>query len=170
MTISTCELPSVALLRPYRGDDNYSDCFSTLVNGQVEPADYFQAFLTSWLFGLERRILAVAVNKPSSDTQAADLARGRIETFSAWRVEARNKEQLLLADFQGNTRTWLMAQPELTGSSGFTRLYFGSAVLAQTDPATGDRRISRGFRAILGFHRTYSRALLNAAVKRLPVA
>jgi hypothetical protein len=46
---------------------------------------------------------------------------------------------------------------------GVTRLYFGSAVVTRT----GQRRKAARFRALLGFHRGYSRALLAAAKSRL---
>jgi len=162
-----CDLPASALLLKYRQTGSYTDCYSTKVAGPVSAEAYFRAFLTSWLFTVERRILAVAISKPSSDEQAAELAAGHISTFSAWRVEARTEEQLLLADFQGNTRSWLMAASDSSDDGEITRLYFGSAVLPREDPATADKRISAGFRAILGFHKLYARALLGAAARSL---
>lgn len=167
MSIVSCDLPADALLLKYRHAGTYTDCYSTAVVGTVPAEAYFRAFLTSWLFTVERKILALAIDKPSTDEQAAELAAGHADTFSAWRVEARTDEQLLLADFQGNTRSWLMAANGSPDSGDTTRLYFGSAVLPRTDPATGEERISTLFRAILGFHKLYARALLGAAVGRL---
>ena len=164
--INRCELPPDALLVRYRRTGTYTDCFVTEVDRAVAAEDYFRAFYTTWLFGLERRILAVAIDKPSTDAEAAALAAGRADIFSAWRVEDRSDNQLLLADFQGNTRSWLMIRRESLNSRDATLLYFGSAVLPQTDEATGRKRLSPGFRALLGFHKLYSRALLSAAAKR----
>jgi hypothetical protein len=70
-----------------------------------------------------------------------------------------------LRDFLGNTRSWLMVEPRQDG--GVTRLYFGSAVVPRTDRRTGQRRLKRRFRVLLGFHERYSRALLAAARARL---
>jgi hypothetical protein len=75
---------------------------------------------------------------------------------------------LLLCDFLGNTRSWLMIEPHHEG--GMTRLYFGSAVVPNTSRRTGQRRLGLRFRALLGFHRRYSRALLTAARSRLTSA
>jgi hypothetical protein len=69
-----------------------------------------------------------------------------------------------MCDLHGNTRSWLMIAPE--GQSN-TRLYFGSAVVAREDRATGERSLGWQFRALLGFHRVYSLVLLHAARARL---
>ena len=165
--IIVSELPPESLLRQYRRGASYTDCFSVRIDVATPVETYVRAFLTTWLFRLERRILAVAIDRPSTDEQAAELAAGRRESFSGWLVEARTGNQLLLADFQGNTRSWLMVRPDSSGGRDATRLYFGSAVLAQVDPETGKERISPGFRALLGFHKLYSRALLHAAARAL---
>ena len=57
-----------------------------------------------------------------------------------------------------------MVEPRDDG--GVTRLYFGSAVVARTAD-DGHPRLGFSFRALLGFHRRYSRALLAAARTRL---
>jgi hypothetical protein len=80
-------------------------------------------------------------------------------------VEASAPNQLLLCDFLGNTRSWLMVEPRQDG--GVTRLYFGSAVVARARDPAGKHRLKLRFRALLGFHRRYSRALLSAARARL---
>ncbi|MEX2151530.1 MAG: hypothetical protein WD793_15055 [Steroidobacteraceae bacterium] len=131
----------------------------TEVSRPVAQAEYVEAFYTSDVFKLERLILKLLVARPSTDQQARELATGQRGTFAAWGVEARAPDQLLLCDFQGRTRSWLM-------TSG-TCLYFGSAVVPVA--ARGSRKTGLGFafRALLGFHRLYSRALLNAAVRRL---
>ena len=48
-----------------------------------------------------------------------------------------------------------------------TRLYFGSAVVPVMNAATGKSEMGFVFKALLGFHKLYSRALLSAAAARL---
>jgi len=149
------ELPADALLQRYRVQGAYTDCFAVDVPGQVAHAAFVEAFYTSSVFKLERLLLALLVSRPSNDAEARELAGGSREKFAAWSVEARAPGQLLMCDFAGSTRSWLMA-----GAAGHgTRLYFGSAVV----------RSSQGgvFRTLLGFHKLYSRILLRAAVSRL---
>ncbi len=163
MSIEACELPGQALLRRYAGDGAYADAYSTRIDGRVAHAAYVEAFYTTWLFKLERWLLARLVARPSTDAQARELARGERRSFAAWEVEATAPDQLLLTDVRGRTRSWLMTAPDRAG----TRLYFGSAVVASVDRRTGDRRLAFAYRALLGFHRVYSRALLGAAARRL---
>jgi hypothetical protein len=103
------------------------------------------------------------VRKASTDRDAALLASGAANTFAAWTVEARATDELLLCDFLGNTRSWLKVVP----GEARTQLYFGSAVVARVDQATGERALGTSFRMLLGFHRAYSRALLGCAYRRL---
>jgi hypothetical protein len=94
-----------------------------------------------------------------------------LSKFSAWRVESQSSSEVLLADFTGRTRSWLMALPiEMPKSVPHTRLYFGSAVVPQ--PRAGRQKASMGwlFHALLGFHRQYSRLLLRAASRRVQLA
>src|SRR5688572_23816055 len=159
--IQPCPLPEGALLDRYRQSGAYTDCYTTQVSRAVSQAQYVEAFYTGTLFKLERHLLAWFAAHPSTDAQAAALARGARETFAAWRVEARTDNQLLMCDLTGRTRSWLMSEP--AGGSN-TRLYFGSAVV----PAEGTQEISGfPFSALLGFHKLYSRALLAAAGSRL---
>jgi hypothetical protein len=60
-----------------------------------------------------------------------------------------------------------MVQAPAPGRGAGTRLYFGSAVVPLRDAKTGGTRMGPLFRALLGFHRLYSRVLLRAAAKRL---
>jgi hypothetical protein len=71
---------------------------------------------------------------------------------------------LLLADFTGATRSWLMSE---VVPAGGTRLWFGSAVVPRRHGPGGQPQFGAGFHALLGFHRAYSRALLAAAGRRL---
>ena len=82
--------------------------------GEISLQEYVQAFYKSWLFRLERLILRWAVKKPSSDVDVDRLARGEAQVFAAWTVEDREQNQLLLCDFRGTTRSWLMVEPVFT--------------------------------------------------------
>jgi hypothetical protein len=164
-SIQPCELPSNALLRKYLSGGAYADCYVTEVAGAISHAEYVEAFYTTAVFKLERLLLSWFVARPSTDAQAGELALGTRTSFAAWSVEAREPDQLLLCDLQGRTRSWLMSavgsRPETT------RLFFGSAVVPAVDRGTGQSRMGFVFRALLGFHKLYSRILLRAAVNRL---
>ena len=164
-SIQACELPDSALLHRYRGAGGYADCYVTELAAAVSQPEFVEAFYTTAVFKLERLLLAWFAARPSSDSQAAQLARGQADSFAAWSVEARERDQLLLCDFQGRTRSWLMSAPASDGQS--TRLYFGSAVVPIVDRRSGAPRMGAAFRALLGFHRLYSRVLLRAAAARL---
>ena len=158
-------LPGHALLARYGGEQGYADCYVATVPRPVSQAEYVEAFYTTGLFKVERRILAVLARRPSTDAQAGELARGLRDRFAAWTVEDRGPDQLLLADAVGGTRSWLMTEPD---GRGGTRLYFGSAVVPRRR-SDGSARPRMGFlfHALLGFHKRYSRALLSAAGARL---
>lgn len=156
-------IPEQALHAHYAGQGAYLDCYATDIDFPATHAQYVEAFYTTWLFKLERWILAWAVHKPSSDVQARDLAHARRTSFAAWTAEARGENQLLMCDFQGHTRSWLMVDPQVTG----TRLYFGSVVTPQRVDRTGRPDLGRIYRLLLGFHKLYSRALLAAARSKL---
>lgn len=158
-------LPEGALLARYVGTGAFTDGYAIEVAGRVAHGDYVAAFYCSWLFKLERLLLAWLVGKPSTDAQARQLGMGEIEAFAAWTVEARAPEQLLLSDFRGRTRSWLMTTPG--ASAGSTRLHFGSAVVPVPGAAGGKPRLGLIFEALLGFHKLYSRALLRVAARRL---
>lgn len=157
--IESCPLPEGALLSAYARADAYTDCYVAEVGGTIGCARYIEAFYTTPLFKLERLILRFAVSKPSTDAQARQLADAQIDTFAAWRVEARTHDQLLMCDLFGNTRSWLMAAP-IPGEPMRTRLYFGSAV-------TATAMCRPLFGKLLGFHVMYSKALLSSARRRI---
>ncbi len=159
-------LPDHALLGRYAQGAAYTDCYVAEVPASVSHAEYVEAFYTSAVFKLERLLLAWFVSKPSSDAQARQLAAGERDSFAAWGVEDRSVDQLLMSDFSGRTRSWLMVAPVLGGAAA-TRLYFGSAVVPIVDRETGRARMGLPFRALLGFHKIYSRVLLRAACARL---
>jgi hypothetical protein len=167
ISIKPCQLPNGALLKTYLQTGAYTDSYKTDISGTVTHAQYVHAFYTTAIFKLERSILKWAVSRPSSDAQAAQLADGNTDTFSAWTVETRCKNQLLMCDFQGRTRSWLMIEP-VEGEDGIkTRLYFGSAVLPMKNNKTGKTSLGPVFHALLGFHKIYSVVLLYSAKTRL---
>ena len=161
--VAACELPHASLLQRSREQGAYVDCYSTTLAGPVTQAQFVEAFYTTALFGLERLILRWAVAKPSTDAQARQLALGDANRFAAWSVEARAADQLLLGDFSGRTKSWLMTAPDADG----TRLYFGSAVMPLKGSVPGRGRFGWAFHALLAFHKLYSQLLLRAAAVRL---
>lgn len=167
-TVQACELPQDALLRRYGGTTGFADCYAIDVAGSVSQAAFIEAFYTTGLFKLERFILSALAGRPSTDAQARHLAAGELTRFAAWTVESQTPAQLLLADFSGRTRSWLMVLPT-TSPSGMpqTRLHFGSAVLPQRAAPGQEPRMGWLFTSLLGFHRQYSRLLLRAASRHL---
>jgi hypothetical protein len=152
--VAPAETPSGALLESYRRDGGYVDCFAAEVPRAVSLSQLIEAFYTSRAFRPERWLIGTLLGKRASNADVARLAAGEVKRFSAWSVEARCDDQILLCDYQSRTRSWLMVQPV----PGGTRLYFGSAVVKPGDPV---------FKALLGFHRLYSRLLLKGAVRNL---
>ena len=165
-TVQPCEVPPNSILYPYKDNPGYADCYVTKVPGTATQAAYIEAFYTSPLFKIERALLQVLASKPATDADAKALASGTATRFSAWRIEAQSPSELLLADFTGRTRSWLMATPAaLTNDPPATLLYFGSAVVPL--PRHGAQSMGWLFHALLGFHRLYSRLLLGAASQRV---
>jgi hypothetical protein len=166
-SIRHCELPPEALLANYRNEGAYADCYVMEIARRVSHAEYVEAFYTTALFKAERLLLSWFVAKPSTDAEARELAAGTRNSFAAWSVEARSANQLLLCDFQGRTRSWLMVGSSGAAGLNGTRLYFGSAVVPVVSRKSGTRTLGLSFHLLLGFHKLYSRALLSAAVSRL---
>jgi hypothetical protein len=169
MKIQIGPLPPSALLCRYRVQRAFTDCYFVDVPGAIGHARFVEAFYTTPVFKIERFILRWLARKPSSDAQARELAAGTGERFAAWTVEARAPEQLLMCDFMGRTRSWLMCEalPDAAPGRACTRLYFGSAVVPHAVNASGHGRLNWVFRLLMGFHEVYSRVLLRAAVSRL---
>lgn len=164
-SVQACELPDEALLRRYLSAGAYADCYVAELARPVSHAEYVEAFYTTAVFKLERLLLSWFVARPSTDAQAKELACGKLASFAAWNVEARGNNQILLSDFHGRTRSWLMSAPNPDDRS--TRLFFGSAVVPLVDRRSGEARMGAAFRVLLGFHKLYSQLLLRAAVARL---
>lgn len=81
-------------------------------------------------------------------------------------VQSCPLDQVLLADFQWRTRSWLMVKPMGEGAPMGIRLYSGSAVVPRRNPASGKSPMGFLFNALLGFHKVYSKQLLGAAASR----
>ncbi|HEY4083933.1 MAG TPA: hypothetical protein VGM81_24865 [Burkholderiaceae bacterium] len=167
-TVQAGELPSAALLNKYRQAGAFTDCYFVDVPHRISQAEYVEAFYTTPLFKVERCLLALFVRRHSSDLQARQLANGELDHFAAWRVEGRTVDQLLLCDFVGKTRSWLMSVAVEVGGARHTRLYFGSAVVPKRSGDSQEKAaFGFAFHALSGFHAVYSRALLRAARSRI---
>lgn len=147
------------MLAKYSANGNYTDCYSTEIPKQIALPEFVFAFYTTSLFKLERLILKWTVAKPSTNNQARQLADGSTGKFAAWQVEKRSKREILLCDFLGRTRSWLMVIPLEADSDSGTQLYFGSAVVPKRKKSSLEFRI----RALSGFHQIYSVLLLYSA-------
>lgn len=176
--ISSAPLPEKALLarykdnqglmgfqrdRGFQGDRGYTDCFTLVLEQRIHLADFVEAFYTSPLFKIERFILSL-IGKPSNNKMAKELALGLRTDFAAWTVEDRNDNQILLCDFMKKTRSWLMV--EFSEDQDQSKLYFGSAVVYKTSKSN-EIKPPVGFSLLSRFHVWYSKALLNAAHRRL---
>lgn len=163
-SIRPCPLPAGALLGSYAEGGAYTDCYTVELSRTVTQREFVEAFYTTSIFKVERWLISTFLSRPSSDAQARQLAAGESTEFAAWSVEQRTPGQLLLAT--GRTRSWLMVAMAERGSSA-SRLYFGSAVVPSR--RSGSRAPGMGwqFRALLGFHKLYSRVLLAAACRKL---
>lgn len=166
-SIEKCSVPPRTLLDKYSTNGSYVDCYSTEILGRVSFPEFLFAFYTTVLFKMERLILKFTVSKPSTDNEARDLAEGIREKFAAWQVEDRSENELLMCDFVGRTRSWLMIEPVNTVEGHRTRLYFGSAVVPVQNAKTGELSLGFGYQALLGFHRIYSVLLLYAAKSQI---
>ena len=167
MGVEASSVPPGALLGRYEapgdGAPAYVDSFTVCIGRPVPVAEFVTAFYTTALFRLERFVLRHAFGLPSSDDDAAAVARGDGDRFAAWTVEARTDRELLMCDVRGRTRSWFMTVAEDDG----TRLYFGSAVVPAAGPRSAPDRLGRRYRWLLGLHRLYSRLLLAAARRKL---
>jgi hypothetical protein len=163
MTPTETPLPPASLLaRLARERGAYADAYTLKVPRAVPLAEFVEAFYTTRLFKVERRLLAL-FGRPSSDAMARAVARGEGERMAIWTVQAREPDELLMHEDSGATRSWFKAE---AGAAG-TTLWFGSAVVPRQRNPGGEARLGWAFHALLGFHRWYSRALLKAAARRL---
>jgi len=163
--IAPSHLPDDSFLHDYQKNNNFTDCYKVLIHRNVSGLEFVEAFYTSWLFRLERLIIAIFVLRPSTDKQLLKFLRFQRPTFSAWTIERSSAEQWLMCDYQGKTRSWFMVKPFQNES--ITELYFGTAILANAKDKFGNSRLTLFFRLLLLFHRHYAIWLLNAAKRRL---
>lgn len=155
-------VPEHSLLQRYSDSGAYVDCYTTEFSARASHSQFVEAFYTTPLFRLERLVLGAVASCSSTDAQVKELAHGQRESFAAWQVESRAPNEVLLR--AGRTRSWLM----VSASDGArTRLMFGSAVLPKPSAQSGSGHLGGTFRALLGFHKLYSRALLLSARLRL---
>lgn len=166
-SVVRCDLPENSLLSRYRDKGTYTDCYTTDVDRRISQIEYIRAFYTTAPFRVERTILKWAVSKPSTDEDVRLLAEAKVETFAAWNVEARRDDQILLSDYRGRTRSWLMSETSSSNAGDSTRLYFGSAVVPIRIKQTEERRKENAFSVLLQFHKLYSQILLSSAKSRL---
>lgn len=168
VTVQPCEIPISSALRAVQATGAFADCYATDVRGTVSRAEFVEAFYTTTLFKVERKLLAWFAGKRGTNMDAARLANGTATSFSAWTVESSSDDQILLADFTGRTKSWLMVvRLRDSQKEEFTRLYFGSAVLPKRSSSPGVSRMGIAFHALSGFHTLYSKLLLLAARSKL---
>jgi hypothetical protein len=166
--VQASALPPATLLHQCQAACAYADCYVTEVAGTVSQSAFVEAFYTSALIKVERAILARLAGKSSTDLDAKRLGDGTASSFAAWRVESRSADQLLLTDFTGRTKSWLMVAPAKDAAANLsTLLYFGSAVVPKARSPSGRQSMGLAFYSLLWFHRLYSRALLSAARSRI---
>ena len=161
-SVSEAPMPGGALLKQFADRGEYTDCFVADVDAVVSFAAFVEAFYTTTVFRLERFILKWLVSRPSTDDQAGKIARGEIDSFAAWSMHERSENQLLMMDLRGQTCSWFMVVPIESGS----RLYFGTAVMRRKETPAG-RGLTWVYRSLMGFHRFYSRVLLQAAHSKI---
>ena len=161
-----CALPTQSLLHKYPAHEAVVDCYQLTVSDSYSHQQFISAFYSSWLFNIERFILRLVVNKPSSPQQLQHLVCGTGDKFAVWHVEQRSDNQLLLCDDFGHTRSWLMIEAGLDSDlQPITTLYFGSAVIIKKYPVNNKYPLS--FRLLGRFHHWYSIALLRAGKNRM---
>lgn len=163
-SVQPTTLPASALLHSYLNAGAYTDCYTVDMGGTVTLPEFIVAFYTTPLFKLERTLLGWFAARPSTDMGAKQLAEGLVDSFAVWHVEARESDQLLLADFSGRTKSWLMIETVQDAGTGMrTRLYFGSAVV----PQGHKQSMNLAFHVLSGLHKLYSKLLLAAARSRI---
>jgi hypothetical protein len=167
ISIKKCPVPANTLLDRFSTTGAYADCYWTEISERVSLSEFIFAFYTTPLFKLERIILKLLVAKPSTDIQAKQLADGSRNEFAAWHVEGRSENEILMCDFRGRTRSWMMTVPINAMNNPRTQLYFGSAVVPIRNSKTGELSLGVTYQALLGFHQIYSVLLLYSAKWRL---
>jgi len=110
IVVQTGTLPEQTLTIQYAHRGAYTDCLFIDMSGNISLEAYIEAFYTTPLIKVERAILSLLARKPSTDENAKQLSLGHTQKFSAWTVENRLPNQILLCDFTNTTRSWLMVE------------------------------------------------------------
>lgn len=165
--IITTQIPYDALTAKYIEEGAFVDCYSVEIPMEITLDEYIKAFYTTSLFKIERAILSVITSRPATNSEAVEFSLGRTESYSIWTVESRSSNQILLCDFTDKTRSWLMVKTSRTEEVVTTRLFFGSVVIPKKVSDSGNRSFGILFHLFGGFHRIYSKALLNASYRNL---
>lgn len=163
--VRPCPLPEASLLQRYAEEGAFTDSYCVELASPASHAAFVEAFYTTPLFRLERALLRWFAGRPSTDLDAREVAQGAAQRFAAWDVEARVSDQILLRDYTGRTRSWLMVAPAAGHAYG-TRLIFGSAVVPARS-RSGPPKMGTAFTLLMPLHRLYSRLLLASARRRL---
>ncbi|MEP5155338.1 hypothetical protein [Planktotalea sp.] len=160
-------LPPHAFLDRFSSEAGaHTDCYVTEVPAHVDLERFIATFFDTWVFRLERKLLAIFARQSSGQEDVKALAHGASEKLAMWRLVERDENQILLRVGDGPIRSWLMRSDLQAG----TQLYFGSALLAVAKDKRGNPSVGFFANALMGFHRLYSRILLQAAARKLSSA
>ncbi|MDJ0641588.1 MAG: hypothetical protein QNJ15_02115 [Erythrobacter sp.] len=150
MKVDAVPVPEGSLLAEFGSPAAYRDCFRRQAGEAVSLEQLIERFYSSPAFRPERILLGL-IGKGADDTDAKAVARGETGQFAAWNVVDRRQDEILLQDFRGSTASWLCVRKQ----ADKTDLLFGSWV------GEPDRTVVK---ALLPFHRWYSRMLLRGFV------
>lgn len=163
-TVIDTPVPPASLLgRLATARGAFADAYRLQLPRTVTLAEFVEAFYTTRLFKLERWLIA-RTGRPSSDADVRAIAQGEDRRLAAWTVEARAADELLMHEDSGVTRSWFRVEAQ---PGGATTLWFGSALIPRRRGPGGEPRFGWFVHALMGFHRAYSRALLQAAARKL---
>ena len=158
--IAPVPVPEASLLAEFGHSGAYRDCFARdVAHGDGRPVgleQFVERFYCSAAFRPERLLLGLARRDgawKASDEDARAVARGETERFAVWTVAGRRSHELLLKDHRGATASWFST---LSLPTSKTRLLFGSWVGEPERPLV---------KALMPFHRWYSRVLLASAAR-----
>ena len=166
-SVRPCEHPPGSFLRACQSEGAYADCYYLDIDRKVTLSEFVAAFYTTCPFKAERTILKLALGRTSTDLEASQLGRGEAEAFAIWNVENRSPNQILMKEFTGRTKSWLMVSGSETSAIPITRLFFGSAVIPKRHPGSKSKRKGARFHSLLWFHKLYSQVLLASAGRKL---
>ena len=96
---------------------------------------------------------------PTIDEHAKQLSLGNADSFSAWTVETRLDNEILLREPRSRKASWFMVRHDVEFSGNGIELLFGSVVFPKND----QKALGVLFHSISSFHTYYSFALLRSA-------